>query len=161
MVTTRDTRLRVLITDYMGDNTQLEQEILGSAGIETIVAPDKNPQTWITDARNIERDWALKANARDARGTAGALALMKIAALKGHLQEAEHWASVAPTSSRGSTSQKWMQLVSAKEIARGPSRETARSILTNLWVDDGYEPARTALLEVFGSAPDRPTTAVQ
>jgi len=44
----------VLITDYMGDDTRLEEEILTSAGIDVIVAPSRDPQSWLDIAPSAD-----------------------------------------------------------------------------------------------------------
>ncbi len=44
----------VLVTDYMGDDTRVEEEILSVAGIDVIVAPSRDPQSWLDIARNAD-----------------------------------------------------------------------------------------------------------
>lgn len=40
------TRRRCVITDYMGDDTSLEEELLGQAGFDVFVATSPDPETW-------------------------------------------------------------------------------------------------------------------
>lgn len=105
------------------------------------------------------RDWAMKANSRDPEGMAGAGSLMKIAAINGDRKEAEFWSSKVPWSTDSSSSEHWLKLVAAKELVRGPRREEAAEILTDLWVNHDYEPARSILLEEFGYVPPRQRTS--
>ena len=47
-------RLKVVITDFMGDDAGLEQDLFADAGIASVVAPAPSPDLWIDDARDAD-----------------------------------------------------------------------------------------------------------
>ena len=67
---------RVLITDYMGDDTSLEESIFGEAGIEVTVAASKDPRSWLKAA--LEVDGILTRHAPITASTIGQLAKCRI-----------------------------------------------------------------------------------
>lgn len=72
---------RVLITDHMGDDTRLEQEILAAAGHEVVVAPAPDPTAWIDVA--VEADGILTRHAPLGAETVGRLERCRIIARYG------------------------------------------------------------------------------
>lgn len=47
-------RAKVVITDFMGDNARLEEEMFADAGITTVVASVPDPDNWIDEARDAD-----------------------------------------------------------------------------------------------------------
>jgi D-3-phosphoglycerate dehydrogenase len=45
---------KVVITDFMGDDPQLELELFANAGLDAVVATGRDPETWIYEARDAE-----------------------------------------------------------------------------------------------------------
>ena len=48
------TDLRCVITDYMGDDTSLEEQLLGDAGFEVFTAPSSDPEHWVNKAAEAQ-----------------------------------------------------------------------------------------------------------
>jgi D-3-phosphoglycerate dehydrogenase len=67
---------RVLITDYMRDDTDLEESILNEAGIEVTVAESQDPSSWLSAA--LEADGTLTRHAPITADTIKQLAQCRI-----------------------------------------------------------------------------------
>ena len=97
--------------------------------------------------------WGEAANARGPGNYAGAAALMKAYALLGDREQAERWAQHAPRTTGSDQFDLWIAVLALREAAQGPNRDSARAKLLAIWFEHQYEPARQAILELFGETP--------